>query len=218
MGADTTRAYLMFIGPWDEGGPWNSQGIEGVYRFLNRVWQIVVEEKPDVQGKASSDDVADLQRILHKTIGKVTEDMEGFHFNTMLAALMEFNNYLMKAKNTPVVNTPAWDEAIRSLIRMLAPPCPHIAEELWERLGGEYSVHEQAWPKYQPELAKDQEITLIVQINGKVRDRLTVPAGLDDDALRQLALESDGANRYTEDKEIVKTIVAGGRLVNIVVR
>ena len=218
MGADTTRAFLMFIGPWDEGGPWNSQGIEGVHRFLNRVWEVVTGETPEVKGKPSKKAVRDLQRITHKTIGKVTEDMEGFRFNTMLATLMEFNNYMMKARLTPVTKDPAWAEAIRALILMLAPPCPHIAEELWQQIGGEYSVHQESWPEYDAEMAQDEVITLIVQINGKVRDRLTVPAGTKEDELRRLALESEGAQRHTAGMEILKVIVAGGRLVNIVVR
>ena len=217
MGADTTRAYLMFIGPWDEGGPWNSQGIEGVYRFLNRVWEVATAE-PAAQGEPSQEDVRDLQRITHKTIARVTDDIEAFRLNTMLAAMMEFNNYLMKAKDTPVIHDLAWGAAVRALVLMLAPSCPHIAEELWERMGGAYSVHEQAWPESDPELAKDDVITLIVQVNGKVRDRLEVSAGLDEEALKELALQSDGAQRHSEGKKILKVIVAGGRLVNIVAR
>ena len=218
MGADTTRAYLMFIGPWEEGGPWSSQGIEGVYRFLNRVWDVVVGTPPVTSAPPTEQEVANLRRMTHKTIRRVTEDMDKFAFNTMLAALMEYNNYLVKAKNTPVYGTPAWDEAVRSLILMLAPVCPHIAEEMWERIGGPYSVHQQRWPEWDETLAADEVITLVVQVNGKVRDRLTVPAGLSDAELEKLALASEGAQRNTEGKKIMKVIVADGRLVNIVAR
>ena len=218
LGADATRAYLMFIGPWDEGGPWNSLGIEGISRFLNRVWEVVTGPIPEPKGQATDKDVAALRRITHQTIRRVTDDIEHFQFNTMLAALMEYNNYIVKAKNTPVAHTPAWDEAVRSLVLLVAPTCPHIAEELWEFIGGGYSVHQQPWPAWSEELAKEEAITLIVQINGKVRDRLTVPAGLPDDELKKLALESEGAKRYTEGLTVVNAIVAGGRLVNIVAR
>jgi len=218
VGADTMRAYLMFIGPWEEGGPWSSQGIEGIYRFLNRVWEVVVAPAPAPKEKPTTEAIAALRRITHKTIRKVTSDMEGFHFNTMLAAMMEFNNYLLKAKSSAVYGSEAWGEAIRSLILMLAPPCPHIAEELWERIGGGYSVHQQRWPEWSEKLAADQMIALIVQVNGRVRDRLTVPVDTNEEKLKELALASEGARRYTEGKQVVKVILAEGRLVNIVVR
>ena len=218
MGADTTRTFLMFIGPWDEGGPWNSQGIEGIYRFLSRIWEVVTGPAPAPREKPAAEAIADLRRITHKTIRKVTSDMEGFRFNTMLSALMEFNNYLFKARNTPVYKTEAWDEAMRSLILMIAPPCPHIAEELWARSGGAYSVHQQRWPEWSEELAADPLITLVVQVNGKVRDRLTVAADTPQDRLRELAVASEGAKRYVVGKQVVKVILAEGKLVNIVVR
>jgi len=217
-GADTVRAYLMFIGPWDEGGPWNRQGIEGVYRFLNRVWTLLTDERPAPTESPSEDQVRALRRLTHQTIRKVTEDMEAFKFNTMLSALMAFNNYLVKAKETAVYRTEAWDEAVRSLVLMLAPSCPHIAEELWARMGGPYSVHQQAWPTWDPEIAKEETITLVVQVNGKVRDKVQVPAGIGEEEAKKVALETPGARRHTEGKEIVKVIYAQGKLVNIVVR
>jgi len=224
-GVDAVRAYLTFIGPWDEGGPWSSQGIEGVWRFLNHVWNVVLE------GPKSSPLVADtpadfhleraerdLRRRTHQTIRDVTERIESFRFNTMLSKLMEFNNYLAKARETPVYGSEAWDEAIRTLILLLAPPCPHITEELWTRIGGEYSVHQQAWPEWNEQLAADEVITLVVQVNGKLRDRLEVPVGLSEERAKELALASPGAQRHAAGKEIVKVIYAQGRLVNIVVK
>jgi len=219
-GADTFRAYLMFIGPWEEGGPWNSQGIEGLTRFLNRVWSVVCDE-----ATVSADDTFDgagaerqLLRTMHQTIRRVTGDMEVFKFNTMLAALMEFNNYLIKVKSTPVVRTQAWNDAVRSLVLMLAPSVPHLAEELWHRMGKVESVHVQAWPVWSEELAADETVTLIVQINGKLRDRLAVPAGVSEAAAKEAALSNPRIQKYLGDKEVVKVVFAEGRLINIVVR
>ncbi|MGQ9516494.1 MAG: leucine--tRNA ligase [Anaerolineae bacterium] len=219
-GADTVRAYLMFIGPWEEGGPWNSKGIEGVHRFLHRVWAVVVEPGDENMRKAqpTPQQIADLRRITHKTIRKVTQDMEGFQFNTMIAALMEFNNYLIRAKETEVYGSEAWDEAICTLILLLAPSTPHLAEELWERIGGPYSVHQQAWPAWSEELAADEMVTLVVQVNGKVRDKITIPVDIPDEEAKRLALECPNARRHYEGKEIVQVVYVPRRLVNIVVR
>ena len=219
-GADTVRAYLMFIGPWEEGGPWNSKGIEGVHRFLHRVWSVVVEPGNEAMRSAqpTPEQVRDLRRITHKTIRKVTQDMEGFQFNTMIAALMEFNNYLVRAKDTEVYGSEAWDEAIRTLILLLAPSTPHLAEELWERIGGPYSVHQQSWPAWSEELAADEMVTLVVQVNGKVRDKIVVPVDLPEEEARRLALECPNARRHYEGKEIVQVIYVPRRLVNIVVK
>jgi leucyl-tRNA synthetase len=160
----------------------------------------------------------DLRRRTHQAIHDVTERIESFRFNTMLSKLMEFNNYLAKAKDTPVYGTEAWDEAIRTLILLLAPPCPHVAEELWARIGGEYSVHQQAWPEWSEELAADEVITLVVQVNGKLRDRLEVPVDISKERVKEMALASPGAQRHTAGKQIVKVICVQGRLVNIVVK
>ena len=219
-GADTVRAYLMFIGPWEEGGPWNSKGIEGVHRFLHRVWSVVVEPGNEAMRSAqpTPEQVRDLRRITHKTIRKVTQDMEGFQFNTMIAALMEFNNYLVRAKDTEVYGSEAWDEAIRTLILLLAPSTPHLAEELWERIGGPYSVHQQSWPAWSEELAADEMVTLVVQVNGKVRDKITVPVDIPEEEAKRMALECPNARRHYEGKEIVQVIYVPRRLVNIVVK
>ena len=171
-GADVVRAYLMFMRPWEEGGPWSSRDIEGVARFLRRVWDLVTGPTQRVEGPWPEDEVLELRRRTHRTIRKVTEDFERFGFNTALAALMELTNHLYRVRER-LVGSPAWEEALRSLILMLAPVAPHLAEELWERIGGPYSVHTQAWPTYDPELARTPEVTLVVQVDGRVRDRLT---------------------------------------------
>jgi leucyl-tRNA synthetase len=228
-GADAVRAYLMFIGPWDAGGPWNFQGIEGVRRFLERVWSTVLDPM-DGRGReaASHEDLNTQTRALrqrtHQTIRKVTEDIEAFKFNTLLAALMEFNNYLIRARETCVCDTPAWQEAVDSLVLLLAPITPHITEELWQRrhpnaaFVAADSVHVQPWPAWDPELARTDSITLVVQINGKVRERLEVPAEIGEDAARAAALGSPTVQRWLEGKTVQKVIFAGGKLINIVLR
>ncbi len=217
-GADTVRGYLMFGWRWELGGPWDSKGIEGLVRFLNRVWDCVLEPGSGSQGEASEAEIRALRRRLHQAIRKATEDMESLSFNTYIANLMELNNGLLKAKEEPVYGTEAWDEAVESLILLLAPACPHIAEELWQRIGRPYSVHQQAWPTWDPDVAAEETITLIVQVNGKVRDRIEVPVDVPEETARELALATDGVARHTEGKRIVKVIVVPGKLVNVVVR
>ena len=219
-GADAFRSYLMFVGPWDEGGPWNSQGIEGIYRFLNRAWSVVLDDAIVSSNEDYDPQSAEraLVRIMHQTIRKATNDMELFKFNTMLAALMEFNNYLIKAKTTPIVHAPIWDEAIRTLILLLAPSAPHLTEELWLRIGGDGSVHVQSWPEWSNELAAEEMVTVVVQINGKVRDRFESPAGIGEEEAVEKALSSQRSEKHLEGKELVKVIFVKDRLVNIVVR
>src|SRR5207245_7831826 len=134
VGADTFRAYLMFVGPWDQGGEWNDSGIGGMSRWLNRVWNLVLGDRPRFEGTLmTKPDVVTLRRLTHKTIKRVGEDIERFRFNTALAALMEFTNALQKYESAPEQHTPAWLEALDSLVLLLAPLTPHIAEELWAR-------------------------------------------------------------------------------------
>jgi leucyl-tRNA synthetase len=215
-GADTVRGYLMFGWRWEQGGPWDPHGIEGVHRWLHRVWSLVLEDG-EAGGEPTDREVADLRRWTHKTIHRITKDMEAFTFNTIIAGLMEFTNALQKAKETPVYGTPAWEEAIDTLLLLMAPGCPHVAEELWVRTGRPYSIHRQSWPEYQPELAAEEEITLIVQVNGKVRARLEVPADIEEEQARELALAEENVQRYVEGRQIRKVIYVPGRLVNIVV-
>ena len=223
-GADTLRGYLMFGWRWEQGGPWDSHGIEGIYRWLHRVWNLVLEYPPQpprsgggTEGSPTDKQVANLRRWTHKTIRRVTDDMENFTFNTIIAGLMEFTNALIKAQGTPVYDTPAWEEAIETLLLLLAPCCPHIAEELWARTGRPYSVHQQSWPQFNAGLAAEEVITLVVQINGKLRARLEVPAGITEEAAREAALADANIQRHLGDKVIRKVIYVPGRLVNVVV-
>jgi len=219
-GADTVRAYLMFGWRWEQGGPWDPQGIGGVVRWLNRVWSCVLDE-PGASGErpaASADQVRTLRRKTHQTIRAVTQDMEDFAFNTIIARLMELTNTLMKAQETPVQGSDAWAEAVESLVLMLAPCCPHVAEELWARIGRPYSVHQQNWPTWSEELAAEEVITLVVQVNGKLRDRLEVPVDIGEEAAKELALASGGAQRHLDGLEVKKVVYVPGRLVNIVAK
>jgi len=221
LGADAIRAYLMFLGPWEQGGEWNDSSISGISRWLNRVWGLVMGGYGE--GEKVSSDVRqkterELARIVHQTIRKVTNDLEKMRFNTMIAALMEFTNHLARAKEAGHVTDSAWKEAIDTLLLLLAPTAPHLAEELWQRTGHDYSIHNQSWPQWDEELAKDEEITLVIQVNGKLRDRITVPVSITETEAKQKALDSQRIKPYLEDKELINTIYVPGRLVNFVVR
>lgn len=218
MGADAVRCFLMFIGPWDQGGPWSDVGINGVARWLNRVWALV-ERNPDdlASGETDPQVVRDTLRVLHQTVRKCHGDLDRFKFNTAIAALMELVNHLSKVWAEASVDPETWRECIEKFLLMLAPIAPHISEELWERTGHPYSVHSQGFPEWDESLAADETITLVVQVNGKVRDRIEVPAGIDEPTAHQLALASAKVQPYTEGKVVDKAIYVPGRLVNVVV-
>ncbi len=221
LGADAVRAYLMFVAPWEQGGEWNDSGISGISRWLNRVWKLILsgysplgEVSPETRQKAKRE----LSRITHQTIRKVTEDLEKMRFNTMIAVLMELTNYLAKAKEDGTVGDSDWKEATAILLKLLAPTAPHLAEELWQQTGHDYSIHNQSWPQWDEELARDEQITLVVQVNGKLRDRTIVPMSITEAEARQIALGREKVKAYLEGKEIIKVIYVPGRLVNLVVR
>ncbi|MEX0750774.1 MAG: leucine--tRNA ligase, partial [Dehalococcoidia bacterium] len=217
-GADTFRAYLMFLGPWDEGGLYDPSGISGVHRWLNRAWNVVTGEIAKTSN-ADAAETRELRRWTHKTLQKITDDMERFRWNVMIAALMEFVNHLTKLRESnAAVDGAAWDEAIEKLVLMMAPLVPHIAEELWERRGGAYSVHTQTWPQYDASLATDDEVEIAVQVNGKVRERLTLPLDAPEDVARERANASPNVWQHVEGKEIARVIYVPNRLLNIVVR
>jgi len=218
LGADAVRAYLMFVAPWEQGGEWNDSGISGISRWLNRLWNLVTGGySRDAKAKLKDEERA-LSRLTHQTIRKVTQDLEKLRLNTMIAALMEYTNYLTKTKEEGVISQAAWKEAIDTLMLLLAPTTPHLTEELWQQTGHEYSIHNQAWPKWDEALAKDEEITLVVQVNGKLRERIAVPVSITEDEAKEKALESPRVKAHTEGKKIIKVIYVPGRLVNIVVR
>jgi leucyl-tRNA synthetase len=154
---------------------------------------------------------------MHKTIKRVTNDYEGMRFNTMIAALMEYTNTLTRARDMRI-DPAVWREAIDTLLLLLAPAAPHITEELWARCGRPYSIHQQAWPTYDAALAADETIEIAVQVNGKVRDRVTVNADADEAAVREAALASANVRRYVEGHEIARAIYVPGRMLNLVVK
>lgn len=215
-GADVVRLFLMFIGPWEMGGPWNPRGVEGVVRFLNRAWSLVTEPGAG-KGGALPDQVRELQRAVHQTLRKITGDLERFSFNTVVSTLMEFTNTLQRLRTTGISGTPHWREAQETLVLMLAPIAPHLAEELWEHLGHPYSVHQQSWPKWSEELAAEQSVEVAVQVNGKVRERVTVAVGADEGTVRAAVLALEKIAAEIAGKQIRKFIYVPGRLVNLVV-
>jgi leucyl-tRNA synthetase len=214
FGADTVRTYLMFFSRWDYGGPWNYDGIKGPQRLLNDVWDLAsLDYTPE---KVSDQASRELRRKTHQTIRKVTEDFEGFSFNTAIAAIMELRNRLSEVGRDGSVDARAWDEAVDNMLLLLAPIAPHISEELWSRRGKPFSIHQQAWPTWDEDIAKEELITLVVQVNGRVRDRIEVTAGSSQEELRETALASEKVQRWLEGKSPRKVIVVKGRLVNIV--
>ena len=214
-GADTVRAYLMFFARWDMGAPWSSSGIEGTVRWVRRVW-ILYKESVKV-GNPAPQVLKVLRRKVHQTLRNVTRDFETFEFNTIVSSLMELMNEMYKAREAGAAGTPEWDEALDLYLRMTAPVTPHIAEELWESLGKPYSIHQQPWPAFDPAAAVEDQIILVVQVNGKVRDRIDVPVGISDADAKAAALSSEAVQKYLEGNPPKKIVVVPGKLVSIVV-
>lgn len=217
-GADTVRAYLMFFARWAMGAPWDSQGIEGSARWLRRAWTLFTDVAPAGTQTPTSEVLRNLRRRVHQALRRVTNDFENFEFNTIISALMELLNEMYKAREAGAVGTSQWEEATEIYLKMLAPVAPHIAEELWTtQMGKPYSIHQQQWPKVDEAAAKEDTIELPVQINGKVRDRITVAADASEEEIKAAALASEGVKKHLEGKEPKKVIVANKRLVSLVV-
>ncbi|WP_434555440.1 leucine--tRNA ligase [Prochlorothrix hollandica] len=217
-GADTARMFILFKAPPEKDLEWDDADVEGQFRFLNRVWRLVatfqpqaVKALPNPLPKAEKD----LRRAIHTAIGAITEDLEGdYQFNTAVSELMKLSNALQDSK---LSGSLVYQEGIFTLVKLLAPFAPHLCEELWQRLGRSGSIHQQPWPVVDPEALVVDEITLVIQVMGKTRGTIQVPAGSDQGTLEQLALASEVAQRYIDGKTIRKTIVVPGKLVNIVV-
>ena len=221
LGADTGRLFVLFIGPPDEDAEWSDRGARGIFRFLERVWRlfegnVAVGSESINAGDYSVAD-RDLLRKVHQTIGKVTSDIERFHFNTAVSAVMEMSNTMQDYRQAHGEHTKAYWEAATNLLLLLAPMAPHITEELWERCGGNGSIHLQTWPLFSQEMAASDVVTVVVQVNGKVRDRIEMPSDVGQEEAIQHALASERVRRYFEGQEIRKVHYVPGKLVNIVV-
>jgi leucyl-tRNA synthetase len=232
-GADTVRLFLMFMGPWDQGGPWSETGIGGVHRFLGRVWALALDPHrvepgdpqagrlPGGQDEAAAERA--IRRAAHQTLREVTADYEAFRFNTMVARLMELANVLFRYRGSAVAGGEAWDEGIRLLLLMLAPAAPHVTEELWARRSaaagaGWSSIHTERWPEVDAVAAAEATREVPVQVNGKLRDRIVVPNDADDATLERLALDSPKVRAALDGRSPKRVVVAGGgRLVNVVI-
>jgi len=230
-GADTTRLFMLFASPPEKELEWSDQGIDGSFRFLNRLWRIIVDNASIIEkGKAVAgggsagltERGVRLRRKTHQTVKKVTEDIEErFHFNTAIAAVMELVNemysFIGEGKDVAPADAAVFNDACKSVVLLLSPAVPHITEELWEALGQPPSVVGASWPTWDEKLAREDEITIVVQVNGKVRGRLVVGAGAADEEIRGKALEDEKVKGYIEGKEIKNVVVVPRKLVNIVV-
>ena len=213
-GTDVLRAYILFLGPFDANALWDNRNIVGVQRFIERYWTLAHEmaSHPN-SGQAINEE---FERTRHKIIRRLTGDMSRFRFNTAVAALMEYVNYLYAARSWPIPGD-QWRAVIRTLTLLLAPITPFITEEVWrDVLGERKSVHQADWPVYDEELARDEEVTIIVQVNGKLRDRLTMSAGADETTMREEVLANEKVRSTIGGRPVVDVIVVPGRLVNVV--
>jgi len=204
FGADAMRLYEMFMGPFDQPCAWSTNGVIGCRRFLEKVWYLQ-EKVSDSAGIASK-----LVTLIHQTVKKVSEDIPAMRYNTAIAKMMELVNELGKEEKITKEN-------YLLLIKILSPFAPHITEEIWNEMDGQGSVFESSWPQYDEQLAKDSEITLVVQINGKMRDSMLVSSDISEDGAKKIALESDVIKKWLEGKEPKKIIYIKGKLVSIVV-
>jgi leucyl-tRNA synthetase len=211
-GADSMRLYEMFMGPLEAIKPWSMQGVEGVYRFLQRTWRMIVDENTGELVEAVKDADADeaTLRLLHQTIKKVGDDIETFGFNTAISQMMIFVNHLSKQEIRPKA-------VVEKFILVLSPFAPHIAEELWERLGHTSTLAYQPWPEYDRQLIKEKEIELVVQVNGKIKDRIIISADAEEEQIKQKALACAKVQKALGRKQPKKIIVIKSRLVNIVI-
>jgi len=220
-GVDTVRTYLLFIAPWEVGGPWDPSGINGPAKWLGRVWALYFDAQ--VPGPEEKVTQAELRYAVHSTLNKVTADFERLSFNTIVAALMELTNTLVKAKRSPAFGTPAWEEALDIFNRMLAPVVPHIAEELYQQRqgtqrGGQESVHVQSWPEVDQAAATRDTVTVGVQVSGKVRGQVEISKTATQEEAMAAARAHPDVARFVEGKETVKEVYVPGRIINIVVK
>jgi leucyl-tRNA synthetase len=210
-GADAVRLYEMFMGPLEASKPWNTKSVEGITRFLDRVWRLYVDEEGRPSPALTDDSVSpDAQRVLHQTIRKVTDDLEALKFNTAIAQLMVCVNEFTKLEKRPRA-------ALETFVKLLDPFAPHLAEELWQRLGHPDTIAYESWPTWDPEWVVEDVVTVAVQVNGKLRATLSLPRGVDQEAARAAALDDQRVRRYLNGGEVRKVIYVPDKLLNLVI-
>jgi leucyl-tRNA synthetase len=216
-GADTVRLYTLFIGPPKKDAEWSDRGVEGAYRFLGRVWRLA-EKVISAKEIEKSEGNVDLRRKTHQTIKKVTEDIEReFHFNTAISAVMELVNEIYGVLGADEKIDQTVEEAVKTAVVLLSPLVPHMCEELWQKMGNKSTIFKTSWPEYDRELVKTAKITIPVQINGRLRSKLEVEAGISEEDLKSLILSDEKIKKWIDGKPIKKMIVVPGRLTNVIV-
>ncbi len=212
-GADAFRLYEMFMGPLTEVKPWNTDGVEGVYRFLHKAWKMIVDTQSGALAAEISEQAPtpEAERLLHQTIKKLSEDIESLSYNTAISQLMIYVNETSRSAQRNL-------EHMKCFVLLLSPLAPHMAEELWQRLGGQDSLAYEPWPEYDAAKLKVAELEILVQINGKPRGRIMLPAEATRDEMITLAQQNPGIAELLEGKQILKSVAVPGRLVNIVVK
>ena len=210
-GADTLRLYEMFMGPLDGSIAWSANGVDGSRRFLDRIWRLLIDDNGNLNPKIKEnlEQESGLEKVYHQTVKKVTEDYEALHFNTAISQLMVFINEAYKADVLPI-------SYVEGFVKLISPIAPHIAEELWEKLGSSGTIAYEGWPAYDEAKLKDDEVEIVIQINGKVKHKLLVPINTNKDALEQIAMDDDKIKEQIDGKTIRKVIAVPGKLVNIV--
>jgi leucyl-tRNA synthetase len=214
-GADAIRVMELFIGPWNQKAAWSVEGMGGSFRFLQRVW-VLVHEFNETQRSVEQSSNEALLKVTHKTIKSVSDDMSTLGFNTAIASLMEMTNALYKLKSDNFASG-EWKFALESLVQMLAPFAPHMSEELWQQLGHDDSIHTSIWPKYDEQYLVDDTVTIVVQVNGKLRAQLQLPAGVSEEQAVEAAQANEKIAAAVDGAEIKKTIFVKDKLVNFVV-
>ena len=214
-GADTLRTYVLFMGPIELDSAWSSKGVAGVYRFLNRVWTLA-QEFVEADMQSSPHDEA-VERLRHKTIKKVTDDYHKLGFNTAIAGLMEYVNELYKLK-LDGFSQDTWQRALETLVQLLSPIAPHVSAELWQQLGHAESLDTAEWPAWDESQLVEDTVTVVVQVNGKVRAKLELPKAADEQAATAAALDDDNVRKHLEGREPTKIVYVPGRLISIVIK
>jgi leucyl-tRNA synthetase len=211
-GADAVRLFEMFMGPLEEMKPWSTRGVEGVYRFLNRVWRLYVGEDGNLDPAVKSIELSsDLERLYHSTVKKVGEDIEALRFNTAISQMMILVNELTKTESRP-------RQVLEPFVLLLAPFAPHIAEELWQKLGHRLSLACEPWPSFDESKMQQKTVEVVFQVNGKIRAKSNVPVDIDESSLKQLAYAEQNVKHHLDGKTVVKEIIVKNKLVNFVVR